>query len=303
MAYMGLTDKVGYIESNDLKRVVPYMIAFPELKKLPIIGAGNNYDPEALAVSGADMLISTYMNREEAEVLSAKTGKTVFCINYGDLVHYKEDFYSSLRMLGQLFDKMSKADTLISYIESTIREVENRSKMQISERPTVYIGGIAFNGVQGITSTRAQYPPFVYLNLNSPVDKLPYSLESIGMGQKNMLIDIEQIMDWNVDYMFLDASGQPMWSSELTKPAFNNLHSVIEEQIYTVLPFNWHTINYENLLCNMWFVGKILYPASFADVDVDAKCREIFSVFYGRDIYNEVKEIYQPFEKINVYVK
>lgn len=297
MLYMGLADEVGYIERNDLTRVVPYMMAHPELKQRPVIGVGNNYDPEAVATSEATLLVSTYMSEEEAADWTQKTGKPVFCLAYGDLYHFKADFYKSLSALGQLFDRPQRADSLITYIENTITEVGERAKRSQHRGKSAYIGGIAFNGLQGITSTRAQYPPFVYLGIESPVDALPTGLESIGMGQKNMLIDKEQIISWDTDFLFLDAAGQPAWAEEIEKPVLARLRAKKLQQTYVVLPFNWHTINYEHLLCNMWFVGKTVYPDAFADVDVEQKCREIFTLFYGRDIYDEVTATYQPFEK------
>jgi len=299
MLYMGLADKVGFIEKNDLARVVPYMMAHPELKQRPVIGVSNNFDPEAVAVSGTSLIVGTYMSEEEADDWTIKTGKPVFCLAYGDLYHLKTDFYKSLTALGQLFDRAQRADSLIAYIETTISEVGKRAKRSQRRGHSAYIGGIAFNGVQGIASTRAQYPPFVYLGIDSPADALPHSIESIGMGQKNMLIDMEQLISWDTDYLFLDASGQPAWSEEINKPVLARLRAKKLQQTYVLLPFNWHTINYEHLLCNMWFVGKTVYPDTFSDVNVEQKCREIFTMFYGRDIYDEVKATYQPFEKPN----
>lgn len=297
MLYMGLAGEVGFIEKNDLARVVPYMMAHPELKQRPVIGVGNHFDPEAVAVSGASLIVGTYMSEEEADDWTQKTGKPVFCLAYGDLYHLKTDFYKSLTALGQLFDREQRADSLIVYIETTISEVGERAKRSERRGQSAYIGGIAFNGVQGIASTRAQYPPFLYLGIDSPADALPQSIESIGMGQKNMLIDMEQLISWDTDYLFLDASGQPAWSEEINKPVLARLRAKKRQQIYVLLPFNWHTINYEHLLCNMWFVGKTVYPDAFSDVDVEQKCREIFTMFYGRDIYDEVKAAYRPFEK------
>lgn len=296
MAYMGLTANIAYIEKNDLTRVVPYMMAHPELKQLPIIGVGNNYDPEVVAASQADMIISTYISKEEADQLSDKVGKPVFCLKYGDLVHFKDDFYNSLKSLGMLFNKAERADSLIQYIELNLSDISGRVQIR-QPVPKVYAGGIAFNGVQGIASTRAQYPPFYYLKLHAPADSIPNSLESIGLGQKNMMVDLEQILLWDPDYIFLDASGKEQWKEEIKKPLIQKLTAFEKGHIYTLLPFNWHTINYENLLCNNWFIGKLLFPEAFHDVNVDQKCREIFQYFYGKDIYDEVKDRYHPFQK------
>ncbi len=296
MLYMGLADQIAYIERNDQTRVVPYIMAYPEVKQRPVIGAGNNYDPEAVASAEADVIISTYINAEEADALSQKTGKAVFCLVYGDLYQYKANFYKSLELLGQLFRREARAQNLIAYMEATIADVGERAKRSKRKGQSAYVGGIAFNGLQGLISTRVQYPPFVYLGLKNPADELPASLESIGLGQKNMLIEKEQLIRWDTDFLFLDAASKSAWTADLQHPALASLRARKLNQIYVVLPFNWHTINYENLLCNMWFVGKTAYPDAFEDIDVEQKCREIFTTFYGRDIYDEVKATYAPFE-------
>jgi iron complex transport system substrate-binding protein len=298
MLYMGLDKQIAYIEKNDLTRQVPYMMAYPELKDLPLIGAGNNYDPEVVATSNADLIISTYINVSEADMLQTKVGKPVLCLSYGDLYHFKEDFYNSLKVIGEVFNKSSRAKELIDYIEGTLTDLQNRIQQSKSPAPVAYIGGIAFNGVQGITSTRAQYPPFIYLNLSHPFDALPHSLESIGMGQKNSLIDKEQLLEWDPDIIFLDVSGRTVWEKEWEDSIFATLKARKTGKVYTLLPFNWHSINYENLLCNMWFIGKTVYPEAFQDVDIQEKYREIFLQFYDRDIYNEVMTIYNPFQRL-----
>ncbi|HMP30840.1 MAG TPA: ABC transporter substrate-binding protein [Saprospiraceae bacterium] len=319
MAYMGLIDKVGYIEGNDLKRIVPYIMAYPELKELPVIGIGNNYDPEAIAASSASMIVATNITAEEADALQVKVGKPVFCIKNGDLDSYKLDFYDSLKSLGEAFNKSSRADSIINFIEININEIKSYVPKDKKTNTTVYVGGIAYNGVQGITSTRTIYPPFTYLNVFAPADTLTQNLDSMGIGQKNLMIDTEQIIDWDVDYLFLDVAGQPLWNLELSKTYFNNLKSKKNGNIYTVLPFNWNSVNYENILCNMWFVGKTVYPTSFESTHLTHKNREIINFFYGRDIYDQVMDtriytnnnngneipniLYKPYEKVTINVR
>ena len=60
LSYLKVTDKVNYIEANKQRRNVPYLFDNPGLRQLEIIGAGNNYDTELLAVSDADMVVSVF---------------------------------------------------------------------------------------------------------------------------------------------------------------------------------------------------------------------------------------------------
>lgn len=296
MCYMGLADKIGYVEQNEKKRTVPYMMANPHLKNLEILGVGNNLDPELLAASKADVIIATYITAAEADDLEKKTRKPVFVLTYGDLVERKAEFFQSLTVLGKLFYRESRADSLIQFINTHIEDCKKRTEKFKNAAHTAYIGGIAFNGAQDITSTRVMYPPFQFLSIKNPIDSVSSSLKEIGDGQKNTKIDLEQLIHCNPDFLFLDASGQKLWAEDMKKPIFNTLKAAKNNHIYTVLPFNWHSINFENLLCNTWFIGKTVYPDAFKDVNPEAKSREIYQFFLGKDVYNDLDTLYNPFK-------
>lgn len=297
ICYMGVQNKVRYIEKNDVTRKVPYMMANPQLRDLEVLGVGNNFDSESLAMSTADVVIATYMTAAEADALQAKINKPVFLLQYGDMGTNIDKFYKSLHALGTLFYKSERADSLIQFIKETQNDLKKRSGQHI-RKTSAYIGGIAFNGAQGITSTRAQYPPFLFLGVQNDVDDIKGSLESIGDGQKNMLIDPEQILLWNPEYLFLDVAGSEIWSTEINGTTYSQLGCLKNNQTFSVLPFNWHSINYENLLCNAWFIGKTMDPTSFVDIDVETETRNIYRLFLGRDVFDDMKDLYQPFQLI-----
>jgi iron complex transport system substrate-binding protein len=296
ICYMGVQNKVKYIEKNDVTRKVPYMMANPQLRNLEILGVGNNFDTESLAMSTADIVIATYMTTAEADDLQIKINKPVFLLNYGDMGTNIEKIYGSLNALGTLFYKSQRADSLNNFIKETQENLKERTKN--IKNTSAYIGGIAFNGAHGITSTRAQYPPFDFLGTHNYVDDINGSLQSIGDGQKNMPIDPEQILLWNPEFLFLDVAGAEIWSKEIKEPIYAKLKGLEKNQVFSVLPFNWHSINYENLLCNAWFIGKTMYPESFADIDVEIESRKIYRFFLGQDVYDHMEELYLPFQNV-----
>jgi len=295
VCYLQSADRVAYVEQNEKKRVVGYLMANPSLRSLPVMGVGNSIDPELLAVSNADVVIVTYMTAQEADALQQKSGKPVFVVSYGDMVDLKQEFYNGLTFLGKLLKKQERADSLIRYIERNIEDWTARSATAGRDPVSAYLGGVAFNGAHGLASTRVRYPPFYYLGIRNPADAVSAGYGGIGSGQKNMLLDVEQVLHWNTPYIFLDAAGKNIWQQELTQPVFQKLSAFKNGHIYTVLPFNWHTINFENLICNTWFIGKTLYPQAFNDIDIEEKARETLLFFYGIDIFTELKNTYQPF--------
>ncbi len=295
LCYMGVQDKVGYIEQNEQKRQVTYLMAHPQLRTLPVLGIGNNYDAEAVAASDAELVIATYMTAAEADALQEKVGKPVFVLTYGDMGDRLEELFGSFRALGALFDRQGRADSLIFFIEKNRQQLAAGSAGAATA--TAYVGGVAFNGAHGLRSSRVRYPPFLLAGVDSPVDGLPNSLQEMGDGQKNILIDPEQLIDWDTDFLFLDAAGRDLWAQELRQAAYRPLRALRQGQAYVLLPFNWHTINYEHVLCNAWFVAKVTNPRAFGEIDIEAKSREITTFFLGKDVYASIDSTYRPFRK------
>ncbi|MEA1887813.1 MAG: ABC transporter substrate-binding protein [Bacteroidota bacterium] len=297
VCYMDMTDRVGYIEGNEKRRNVPYLMAYPELKGKDIIGAGNNYDTELLAASNAGLIIATYMGRAEADDLQKAIGKPVFVLEYGDMKGKLEELFNSIYLLGDLFYRQARADSLVQYIKNTINDYKTR--LEGNDSVSAYTGGVAYRGAHGISSTEPGYPPYRFLSVNNVAASLGEVVSSPLSNQENAFIDMEQLLIWDPDYIFLDAAGESIWQTEIDKPVLKEtLSSFRSKDVYSVLPYNWYTTNYENILCNTWFIGKTVYPGAFDDIDVGDKCREIYSFFLGKDVYDEMHELYRPFKQV-----
>jgi iron complex transport system substrate-binding protein len=301
LAYMGVTDRVSHIEGSEQRRNVPYLFANPHLRGLPVIGAGNNYDTELLADAGSDLIIATFMSAQEADRLQRLTGKPVILLDYGDLGEKRDALYSTLTLLGEIFGLPARADSIVRYFESTIDECVSRASRATEPQRTAYVGGVAYNGAHGLTSTEPDYPPFDMLSLKNVAGEPQLRNDREEPGHLVLFIDQEQLIEWDPDVIFLDAAGRQIWQEEITPGVISNSLSAFRTgEIYTVLPYNWNTTNYENILCNVWYIGSVLLPSSFGDVDVTEKCREIYRFFYGTDIYDKVYDYYRPFGRPGV---
>lgn len=297
IAYMGLTDRIKYIEGNERRRQVPYLFANPSLRQKDLIGAGNNYDNELLAASSADIIITTFMTAAEADKLQGKTGKPVFVLDYGDLKENSEGFYMSLDLLGQVFYRKKRAEELKAFFRANLDELKLRAKN--IDKLKVYVGGVAYRGAHGISSTEPGYPPFKMLSLDNVASSLGEVMSSPVANQENAFIDTEQLIVWDPDYIFLDAAGREIWYNEVDNELLKETITAFKnERLYTVLPYNWYTTNYENVLCNAWFIGKTLDPLAFEHIDIEDKCREIYTFFLGSDVYDEMAALYDPFTPV-----
>ncbi len=298
ICYMNMAGRVGYIEGNEKRRTVPYLMANPELTDKDAIGTGNYYDTELLAASDADIIIATYMTSPEADELQRTTGKPVFIIDYGDMKDNLGGLFSSLDLLGELFYRKERADSLEQYIRNSIAEFKTRTMG--ADVHSAYIGGVAYRGAHGISSTEPGYPPFRFLPVFNVALTQGDIISSPLADQENAFIDIEQLIIWNPAYIFLDAAGEAIWKDDINRN--NILGETVEAfqtgNLFTVLPYNWYTTNYENVLCNAWFIGKTVYPGLFEDIDPESKCREIYNFFLGEDVYDRMSELYGPFVRV-----
>lgn len=299
LSYIEVTDLVSHVEESERRRNVPYLFAHPGLRDMPVIGAGNNYDTELLAAARSDLIIATYMSKHEADRVQRLSRKPVILLDYGDLGSGIDKLFASIRLLGDIFHREERSDSLLAFIRSTMDSCAQRAAAATEKPRQAYIGGVAYNGAHGITSTEPAYPPFDIIS----VPNMAGGLQQNGnaLSHEVVYIDQEQLVDWDPPVLFLDAAGRQIWEEEISgQPMIRTLSALSRGEAYTVLPYNWNTTNYENLLSNVWYIGTVMMPSAFGDIDYREKAREVFRFFHGVDIYHEVEAFYRPYRQLEM---
>ncbi|MCW8800016.1 MAG: iron ABC transporter substrate-binding protein, partial [Desulfobacter sp.] len=101
----------------------------------------------------------------------------------------------------------------------------------------------------------------------------------------------EKLLEANPEVLFLDLSTLQMGDGhsgldELkTDPVFQALDAVADGRVYGVLPYNWYSQNFGSILADAWYVGKVLYPEQFEDVDPVKKADEIYEFLLSAKVY------------------
>jgi iron complex transport system substrate-binding protein len=157
-----------------------------------------------------------------------------------------------------------------------------------SERKNVYVGGVSSAGAHGIISTEPAYAPFLWVNANNV---------AAGMGADHADIAKEALVDWDPEYIFIDTGtlqlGNEGAIGELkTDSSLTGLSAVKNGNVYGVIPYNFYSTNYESVLANAYFVGKVLYPDRFEDIDPEAKADEIYTFFVGKPVFSDLNGQY-----------
>ena len=289
LVYMDVSDKVVGVEEIEKRGRTPYALAHPELTTLPSIGPAMGGDAELILKSQPDVIFITYTTRGDADALQEKTGIPVIALECPEFSTARDTLFASFELIGKILNKKNRADSLIAYINESVADLDKRtSSITETAKPSVYIGGVSYSGMHGLNSTQPYYPPFMFVNAKNVASEMDKRLIS---HVKGTYIDKEQLMLWNPDILFIDLSGLNLVKKDMGKGTalYNQLKALQNGKVFTLLPYNNYAINYELVLANAWFTGKVLYPQKFQDIEIGNKTNEISKMILGKGIYDELK--------------
>lgn len=295
LTYLQAQDRVVAVDDLEKREqsmeARPYALAHPELKKLALGGGFRGRDNPELLLSldpQPQVIFKTFPRMGlDAKTLQKKTGIPVVALHYGDLGKNRSLLYESLKLMAQVLDCHSRAAEVIRFFDAQIQELRDRSgNIPQNKQPTVFVGGVAFKGPHGFQSTEPGYPVFYFV----PARNLAAESAPGRQELQHSIVAKEQIMIWDPDVLFLDLATLQMGEGagglyELrTDPAYQALSAVQEGRVFGLLPYNWYATNFGSVLANAYFIGSVLYPERFADVDVHKRADTVFSFLVGETV-------------------
>jgi iron complex transport system substrate-binding protein len=275
----------------------PYWLAHPELSKLPRCGpggpAGINKKPDLEAVLAVkpQVMFITYMDASLADEVQRTIGIPVVVLSYGAFATFDEAVYDAMRIAGRILNRETRAEAVVSYIESLRKDMRLRTgDIPEESKPAVYVGGIGYRGAHGIESTEQRYIPFEWIGADNVAETVKASIGS------HVFMDKETLLKLNPDIIFIDGGGLSLVAADTRKkPEFYNaLKAFADRRVYTLLPFNWYTTNIGTALADAYGIGKILYSKRFEDVDPPKKADEIYTFLVGKPVYERMQKDYGP---------
>lgn len=297
VTYAGGVPLICGVEEQECRQnEFTHTFAYPELARKPIIGPGMGGDPELIMAARPDVIFMSTTTVGDADALQQRTGIPVFTIEYGDINQKRPIFYHSLRQIAKVLHTEPKTDSLIRYIDDQINELQTRTAGQ-KPQPEVYVGGISYKGQKGITSTDPYYAAFDFVGVHNVASKLDSTYVSPITGT---YIDWEQLVDWNPDVMFVDIGGWPLIQEDFkTRKGLNQLLKAYQNhRIYTLWPYNNHHSNFEVMLINAWYAGKVLFPQQFENISIKDKANEILTHFVGKPIEADLSACWGNYRNI-----
>ena len=304
VVYLDCVDKVFCVDSNERKSsersgMKAYLTAHPEFQDLPIAGETSGRDNPELLLSQKTppqliVKADTGAGYDPVE-LTRRTGIPVLLIPMRDPTTSHDEFDAGLRLLGTVLGKRDRAEEVIAFFDREISELRKRTEKITGVKPLAYVGGVSFGGSHGFHSSEAGYPPFTLVGVNSP---LAEKANDPLLGNRHAVLAKEKILEWNPDILFLDLGTLVLGASsgleELrTDPTYRSLTAVQKGNVYALLPNTFYFVNHDAVLANAWFVGSVLYPDRFSEIDPHKKADEIFTFLVGKPVFHELDNALQ----------
>mgnify|MGYP000075143864 CR=1 FL=1 len=114
-------------------------------------------------------------------------------------------------------------------------------------------------------------------------------------------MDFETIIQEQPEIIFIDEGNLNTVKQDFDKDPgkYCQLTAFQSGKIYGTLPYNYYHTNIAVALADAYYMGKVLYPDHFGDVNPELKADEIFQAFLGKPLYEQYKEAYGGFKNLS----
>lgn len=278
---------VDDMEKNAFNR--PYSMANPKYSELPIIGPGGpkaSPDTENLIYANPDVIFSTITKTvEEADELQEKLNIPVIVIGSGREATFDPEMYQSLEVIGKTMDNQNRATELIDYMKGIEADLKSRAG-SIEDSPRAYVGCISFRGHHDILWTRTNFNLFNAVNAKNVVDGLS--------EERNLTLDKEKLLELNPELIVIDLSGEELLKDDyVSDPDFYDaLDAFKNDNVFAIVPYHSYETNIDTAMVDMYYIGTIIHPEGFEDINIADKAAEIYTKLLGKDVYQELMDKY-----------
>ncbi len=292
ITYLGLAENAVGISGSapeDITPLTAYAYANKDLwADTALVGtdAGGmtDYYPEEIIRVNPDVILCSYPP-ELADEIQTRTNIPVVAVEIGTL--FGQDYEEALTLLAEVCGVPDKAQEVIAFINDCLDDINTRTAgIPSDDRPAVLGAAATFKGVHGIDGVYVNNPVFSVLNANDVT-------KDISDTSTTILVDKEQIISWDPDYIFLDFGGVPLVKDDFKQnPDFYaQLSAVRNGKIYQHPSSTSYYSNVEIPLVNCYFIGSTIAPEEFEDIVFEDKAKEIFRFFLGdADYLNKLEE-------------
>ncbi len=291
--YMGLTDRIAGIEDipEPAYDDIPYLLASPELTNRPTVGesgASRTGNPEQLLAVDPDVILFRG-DPGQAERLSTQTETPVVTVSFGRINDSpgRERLVDTWRLIGRVTGSHGRADALAAFLEEIVADLaDRRADLSPDERARAYAGAFRYQGAHGLSTTRSDTTAFELAGVADAVGGLAVDRSAVSISYERLLVaDPKRI--------FIDVMSVDRVRREITEnPALRQLSAVQTGQIHPLLPVFRDMRNFGSILANAYYVGSVVYPDRFTDVDVARRAEMISTTLLGTPVYDAITDVF-----------
>ena len=258
-------------------------------------------EPESIIACNPDLVISL-MDTDVAatNALQEQIGVPVIRVLYDSANIFSDVVSNSIKLLGKALNKEDRANDVVNYMNTLKADlVERTSDIAESEKPSVYLGCHSSWGKGGFLSSSANYAIFNLLGVKNAITASDFVTKD-----NKTLTDLEKLVDIDPDKIIIDLGGLDLMKGEYalddTAAIYNSLTALKNGEVYTQFPFNAYYTNIETVYINAYYIGSVVYPDKFSDVNISEKADEIFVQFLHHTFYSEMVDEYGALRKLNL---
>ena len=222
-------------------------------------------DPE-LVIDVGDIKGSVQEMASDLDKVSADVGVPVIFIEAN-----MDNYPSVFRRLGKLLGEEERAEKLASYYEDALTVIEGA---KTDHKPTVYITSSS-DGLEAILAGKSHAQCAEKAGAEVVVTS--------SLAQSNGNISLETLYQLDPEYIF--AYSEAGYNTIRTSSDWATLKAVSSGKVYLVPSMPHGFIDSpvcSNRIIGLWYLASIFYPQ--AGIDIVARTREFYSLFYGADI-------------------
>lgn len=291
--YLGLAEKV--VGATKLTReniagvtsVTPFAYVNKDLwADLPCVGDGNGddvYVEEVLALE-PDVVMCATISEEAVRNLASQTQLPVVYVQ-ADTV-FTEPYNQAILIMGQACGAAERAQEVVDYINEAFRDLDARTRDIPEEgKPAALSAGATFRGAHGIEGVRLK---------DTVLDAVHgYNVAASSFdGAASAEVDREQILLWDPDVIFCDYSGVKLIREDYKANAeyYRQLKACQNGRMYQHPNNTSYYGNLELPVANAYYMGSVLYPEAFQDIDVREEINQVLEFFVGVTDYYSLLE-------------
>ncbi len=268
----------------------PYMLAYGEaFSRLPSCGVGGpnaqTAEAEKILSCAPDIVISEYKDVDKEDALQQQLGVPVVTMSAGKDGVFDDSFRQSLRLLGIIFENESRAEEIISFIDSQTADISARTgDIADEDKPSVYICGLGNWGTTDHLTTSEEFRAFEIAHIKNVISGTGASGTQPIEEEKFVAIGDD------IDIMIIDSAAvkniAPLYQEDST--ILDSCRAWREGNTYLQMAYNAYYTNFELSLINAWYAAKTVYPDRFEDIDIKEKTDEITTVFLGKPLADDI---------------